>query len=93
MASIADVYDGLIDIKASFKDRVNFFLLQHYELDNKHIACEINESMYLRKLCPLLNEMRNINAEYRRQVADYVTTIPPIYIFEDILSYFDEDLL
>jgi len=93
MTSVDDVHDGLLEIKVSFKDRVNFFLLQYYELDNKHTACEINESMYLRKLCPLMNEMRNINAEYKRQVSDYVATIPPIYVFEDILKYFDEDLL
>ncbi len=93
MTSVEDVHSGLLEIKVSFKDRVNFFLLQYYELDNKHMACEINESMYLRKLCPLMNEMRNINAEYKRQVSDYVATIPPIYVFEDILKYFDEDLL
>lgn len=91
--SISEVYEGLISIKESFDDRIEFYTTELEMLQTQYVNFMLKETAYLRKLCPLQNERRRINADYKALVSNYIETVPPIYIFEDILMYFDCDIV
>jgi hypothetical protein len=91
--TIIDVYDQLYEVKLGFNDRIEFYYEEYTKLVVQYNNGYINDSVFMKKFCPLNIEKANINDEYKSQINTLIKTIPKDYLFQDILDYFDIELL
>lgn len=90
---MADVYAIIMEIRESFKDRADFYLLEMHKLNFLLDSKIINESQYFRRICPLLAEKQNINHDYKVKVMSTLQYIPKSFYMDNVLPYFEEDLI
>lgn len=90
---ILDVYDNLLDIRRSYVRRAKFLTHEMYTLKLAHSNYVIHDNAYFKRLCPLNLEKTNINNDYKNRVHHYVSTIPSMYMFQDMIDEFTKDLL
>jgi hypothetical protein len=91
--SIVNIYDDLLNIKCSYARRVRFCKNEMYKLKLDYLNAQMHDKEYFRRFCPLNREKNNINSSYKNELSEYITTIPPIYFFEDMIEEFNNDLL
>lgn len=89
----ADVCDGLMEIRARYNTRAEFYILEFSRLNIMLHSAQISESRYYQRLCPLLIEKRKINVQYKHEVSEFMQYVPQQFYIVDVLSYFDEDIL
>lgn len=90
---MADVFATIMEIRESFKDRAEFYLVEMHKLNFLLDSKIINESQYFRRMCPLLAEKQNINQDYKRKVMSTLQYIPKSFHTDDVLPYCQEDLV
>lgn len=92
MTTTNSIYAAMVDLKISYKRRVLFFSHEYNRLKSLYFNNTITEDMYMRRLCPLLNEKRRIKSEYQQQVQEYIQQMPKYCDLNDLASYFDDQL-
>lgn len=91
--TINDICNDLMDIKDTFTIRAVFVIVQSSKLNARHALGKIKDSDYMKRMCFLFNEKRNINNAYRKMVTNYIASIPPMMIFEDVIEEFQGDII
>lgn len=91
--TIVDIYDGLLSIRCSYAKRVKFCKEEMYKLKLDYSNAQMHDKEYFKKFCPLNREKYNINSDYKKELSEYIQTIPKMYVFEGMINEFQNDLL
>ena len=92
MTTTHNLYDAMVDLKICYKRRVLFYTNEYARITSLYSNNTISEGVYMKRLCPLLNEKRRIRSEYQHQVREYVKLMPSYCDLNDLTSHFDDQL-
>lgn len=93
LTCFADVCGGLMEIRTRYNNHATFFITEINKLDAMLHSATISESKYYQRLCPLLIEKRKINTQYKHEVSEFMQHVPKQFYIDDVIAYFDEDIL
>lgn len=88
-----DVYDRLNEIRSRYTNRAMFCTLEMNKLNTLLNIGAISESSFYQRMCPLLNEKRKVNMQYKNEIYEFLKFVPPQFYIVEVMSYYDEDVI